>query len=156
MCTLVLNKGGYTFKALDHIVGVLGSATSAVFYAKCHTRALQRDLIVARGLKLNRWQFIPLGVEQKEDILWWKDSFPSQNSCPITIPAASIDHFTDASPLGFGSRTYTVQAGNAVHQPPQLTTRVIRHTGTKVVQIPNNTQDVIVSTQSKFTKKESN
>lgn len=153
LCTRYLEKGGYTMSELESLVGILSATVMAVYLGKCHIRSLQRDLIVGKRLKLHPQQFVPLDVKQTADLLWWVQDLEENNQCPITIPAATLDHFTDASPAGFGAQTFLTQPENLVAQVPQISRTTIRHTGTRKVH-PPRTDMLVARTQSKFSARE--
>ena len=96
-CRRVSNNNKVSVTELRSLLGKMIAARHGVRGAMLHVRGLQRLL-----LQMTEDQR-QLTVEAVQDLAWWIQEAPSDNSCPIHLPLPCLLIQSDASNLGWGA-----------------------------------------------------
>ena len=97
------------------LIGLMVAYTPGVEFGAAHYKFLETDKI--KALRKNKGDFekqMWVSKEGKEDIYWWLDNL--ENSRQIRLSDPDLELFTDASLLGWGAHTETLQTGGKWHE----------------------------------------
>lgn len=104
-CRKMLSLGKASLWDLSSLIGNFSWAISAVPFAQAHYRSLQHRFLVESRLS-DPSAKIPLDIESKSDLAWWRDNLLKVNGKPIRLSSgefADITIFADASLIGWGA-----------------------------------------------------